>query len=141
MTITGARVVVNSRSTRQRVLGAIRWYFREHGDAPSHGDIAALAGIAVKRVRGYAGELRALGYITYRAGVPRGIALVDRAAMLSDQELRLACVARGWVVTDSALPALAAAFPLVAQGDRDADGRQGVADWGLPSLRELDDRP
>lgn len=123
----GLHSYIAGRSTRQRVLGAIRSLFRQDGLCPSHSQIAIAAGIATKRVQRYVEQLAAEGVLTYRPRVPRSIRLADRGAMLSDDELRLAIVGRNWTIVESSAPVIGAAFPVPGE----------VADWGLKLLDEL----
>lgn len=112
---------VMTASTRQRVLDAIRWHYRVTGCAPSHSEIGKLARISPKRVHGYVDSLADAGYVTFRERVGRSILLIDRAAMLSDMELRLTCIGRGWTITESELAALADVFTIHNGREPDAD--------------------
>lgn len=130
-----ARPTLAGLPTKQRVLTAIRWLFRRDGMPPSHSQVADIAGIATKRIRIYVERLAADGFITYEKGVAFSIRLADRGAELSDEELERVAHARGAAISWSKLPALGYAFPLTRADD------EGVADWGLKLLAELDDIP
>ena len=127
---------VAGRPTRQRVLDAIRWYFRAYGLSPSHSEIAKLACIAVKRVLRYLKELQAVGLLLFTRGAARSIVLVDRCANLSDEEMERGCHARNWQVIKP--PPEAAPLNAVFQISPDHDG---VANWGLKLLDKLSDIP
>ena len=113
----------SSRSTQQRVLSAIRDYFKDHEVGPSHADIADRAGITVKRVQRYVEQLADGGYLTYIPRAPRSIRLLDRMANYSDDEVRATLAARGLEIVIRQPPSPA----------------EGVADWGLQSLEKLND--
>lgn len=87
---------ISSRS--QRVIEAIRRHFRDTGGSPCHREIAARVGMPRQHVGAVLTKLQRAGALTYSAGRSRSITLVDRAGMLSDAELELACHARGWQV-------------------------------------------
>jgi SOS-response transcriptional repressor LexA len=94
-------------STKQRVLEAIRQHFRDTGMSPSFREIGFRVGIAAQRVGPHIQALQIEGYLAYLKGTSRSIVLVDRAANLSDTELRLGCVGRGWTLAhlaDQGLP-------------------------------------
>ena len=117
-----AAIVINGASTRQRVLAAIRQLFRDNGYPPSHDEIAQLAGIATKRVQRYVEMLAAEGFLTYRKRVARSILLINRGAMLSDAELRLANAERSWTIVESPLRQFGDVYKVeVATSDPDAD--------------------
>jgi DNA-binding transcriptional ArsR family regulator len=123
----GAFLIPDSTSPAHRVLTAIRQYRREHGGSPSHSEIARRAGVYRQRVGGHLKRLREAGLLTYTRGAARSIALADPLANMSDVDLELACLARGWRVDKSQVPALPDAFPIDAR----------VPDWGLPALDAL----
>ena len=88
-------------STKQRVLEAIRQHYRETGMSPSFREIGARVGIAAQRVGPHIEILEEEGYLSYRKGAARSIQLIDRAANLSDTEIRLGCAGRGWTIVEA----------------------------------------
>lgn len=81
-----------------RVLAAVRWWFRKTGRSPSFGNIAELATIHKGRIRRHLDALQAEGFLTHTPGVARSIVLVDRGAMMSDAEVIALAVGRNLVV-------------------------------------------
>lgn len=94
------------------MLEAIRRHFRDLGASPSHEEIARATGLQRQHVGYWLDKLQAAGFLTYRRGVARSIVLTDRMANLSDTELRLACVGRGWSVVEPRVPGLSESFPV-----------------------------
>ena len=65
--------------TTLQVLGAIEWFHREHGYAPSIRDIVALEGLSSPSVvHRHLRKLREMGYITFEDGISRSIVLLGR---------------------------------------------------------------
>lgn len=114
-------------SACDRVLTAIRLYRREHGRSPSLGEIARRASVRRQHVARYLIRLQVGGHLTYDRHAAEPIVLVDPAANLSDIDLENGCHGRGWTVTKSAAPELAAAFPVDPV----------VPIWELPLLDQL----
>lgn len=98
-------------SRRQAVLAAIRQHFRATGCSPSYAEIGERTGLEPRHVRPHLDKLQTEGLIVYRRGVGRSIALVDRMANLSDEEVELGVHERGWTVVKSVLPVLSAVYP------------------------------
>lgn len=111
--MTFARLVPtrSMSSRRQLVLEYIRRHFRQVGQPPSHGEIAAATGLRRQHVGKHLAKLRDDHLITFEAGRARSIALVDRGAMLSDCELELICAGRGWAISKPVVP-IGEAFPV-----------------------------
>lgn len=114
-------------SRRQLVLEYIRRHFREVGQSPSHKEIAEATGLERQHVGKHLVTLRETGLIDFQRGRARSITLVDRGAMLSDCELELICVGRGWTVLKPVVP-ISDAFPVDPV----------VPDFGLHAIAALD---
>ena len=99
-------------SACDRVLTAVRIYRRQHGRSPSLGEIARRAVVRRQHVARYLVRLQIAGLLTYDRHAPEPIVLTDPAANLSDLDLENACHRRGWTVTTSAAPMIAASFPV-----------------------------
>lgn len=99
-------------SRRQLVLTAIRQHFREVGRSPSYLEIGVRVGLEPRHVKPHLKQLQADGLITFRDRAARSIALVDRTANLSDEEIEVAVHSRGWQIVKSTVPMLAKVYPL-----------------------------
>ena len=99
-------------SRRQLVLTAIRQHFREVGRSPSYLEISIRVGIEPRHVKPHLKQLQSDGLITFRDRAARSIALVDRTANLSDDEIEVAVHSRGWQLVKSVVPVLAQVYPL-----------------------------
>lgn len=97
---------------RHRVLTAVRMYYRKHGRAPSHADIARQGRVHRTHISKYLRQLKAEGLINYEPMAAYSIRLVDPLANFSDEELTLALIGRGKTVLNTPLPLLAEAFPI-----------------------------
>lgn len=81
-----------------RILDMLNAWFASHAFAPSYREIERLARVHLGRVRSYLDQLQAQGHLTHRGGEPRSIVLTRRMANVSDIELEVECLGRGWVV-------------------------------------------
>lgn len=120
-------------SRRQLVLEMIRRHFRAVGQSPSHTEIGEATGLKRQHVGRLLDELMTAGLLTYQRGRPRSIALVDRTANLSDCELHLACIGRGWTVREPPTQALALTVTYPVDFTRPED----VPEFGLTLIDAL----
>ncbi|QIG80088.1 LexA family protein [Stakelama tenebrarum] len=97
-------------SRKFQLLGWIKGYFAEHGVSPATREMAAAIGVSTTRVRALLRRLEAEGLIIRLKGVERGIRLPEMADELSDAEIAIALVARGWKVNPATRSATGA-FP------------------------------
>ena len=120
---------VTGRATKVRVLDAVRAYFHRHGESATHEELGHMAGVAAQRIHKYLVALKREGHLTFEARRKRSIMLLDRGDMLSNDELRAACVRRGIPVGAVPMLPLAAAYSVP----------EGVADRDMKLLGILDD--
>jgi SOS-response transcriptional repressor LexA len=99
---------LTSISNCRRILAMefIRRYFRDFGTSPSFGEIAAAVSIPVQRVGRLLQPLVDNGELLHTPGKPRSLRLPDRAEELSDAEIALVLLRRGWTVNNVDLIAL-----------------------------------
>jgi SOS-response transcriptional repressor LexA len=100
-------------------MEAIRRHFRDYGASPSYRDLNAATGIATTDIGRLLRKLAKLGLIILHMGRARGIELPDPTDMLSDSQLELINLARGWTVVkpQSAAQPLVAAYPVESGTD------------------------
>ena len=102
-------------SACDRVLSAIRAFWREHGRSPSLGEVARRAAVRRQHVTRYLMKLQIGGYLTYDRQAAEPIVLIDPAANLSDLDLENGCHGRGWTIIKSRAPALAQVYSVDAR--------------------------
>jgi hypothetical protein len=87
-----------SSSRRVLALEFIRRYFRDYGSSPSFGEIGAALNIPTQRVGALIRPLVESGELIHRPGIARSFKLPDRAEQLSDAEIAVILLRRGWIV-------------------------------------------
>lgn len=92
------RITPTSSSRRVLALEFIRRYFRDYGQSPSFGEIAAGLNIPTSRVGAIVEELEHRGEIIRATGQTRGIMLPEAIHQLSDSQVQLILIRRGWIV-------------------------------------------
>ena len=133
----------DSLPPRQRdALEALEVYWREHGVAPSLGDLARILGVSRPTAHAHVRALRRKGYIDAREGVPRSwrprgrgvqVPIVGRVAagapILAEEHVD------GWITVDRPRTA-GVLFALRVHGDSMVDG--GILDGDLVMVRQQD---
>lgn len=127
---------------RQRAtLEALEAYWREHGVAPSLGDLAAILGVSRPTAHGHVRALQRKGYIDAQEGVPRSWQSTRTGSVRIPVLGRVAAGApifaeeniEGWVTFDGARSA-EGLFALRVQGQSMRDG--GILDGDLVIVRQ-----
>jgi repressor LexA len=128
---------------RQRAtLEALEAYWREHGVAPSLGDLARVLGVSRPTAHGHVRALQRKGYIDARDGVSRSWRPRDQAVQVpilgrvaAGAPILAAEHIEGWISVDDRREA-DVLFALRVRGDSMVDG--GILDGDLVVVRQQD---